>query len=69
MDPLPRSSTSNTLLVENDFSAVNLEEDLDMSSSSSDQESTELSAETVRSVTKKDDWGRKKHSKVENDKN
>ena len=35
--------------------------DLDMSSSLSDQESTELSAETVRSVHQ-DDWHDKDHS-------
>ena len=62
MDPFPRSSSSKTLLEENIHCTVILEEDLDMSSSSSDQESTELSAETVRAVHHQDDWDRKEHS-------
>ena len=65
MDPSPRSSTCNTLLVENDLGSVNLEKDLDMSSSSSEQVSTELSAETVTSVHQ-DDWHDKDHSEDEN---
>ena len=58
---------SNALLVEKDLCSVNLEEDLDMSSSSCDQESTELSTETVRSTLQQDDWDLKEHSYDERD--
>ena len=69
MNAFLRSSTSNTFLEENDFYGVNLEEDLNMISSSCDQESTELSAETVRSAPNEDDWDRKKHSYDDSNKN